>query len=177
MRRTIMSVFPVYLLDFNFSDCPPNDLARGSREWILKMRHRCAAPCQVTCLLVSHCFVLACIECGANISPSQFLLKPLSCHESWSNIPQTGPKISSSLIHHVLIFSKGEMTKKLTHVTHMHWSASANPRSVLSYFNQSRDRVCVTCHDVMTQVFRVWWWPSLHKRPLPWQFICGPPRH
>ena len=177
MRRTIMSVFPVYLLDFNFSDCPPNDLARGSREWILKMRHRCAAPCQVTCLLVSHCFVLACIECGANISPSQFLLKPLSCHESWSNIPQTGPKISSSLIHHVLIFLKGAMTKKLTHVTHMHWSASSNPRSVLSYFHQSRDGVSVTCHDVMTQVFRVWWWPSLHKRPLPWQFICGPPRH
>ena len=29
----------------------------------------------------------------------------------------TRPKISSSLIHHVLIFSKGEMTKKLTHVS------------------------------------------------------------
>ena len=49
----------------------------------------------------------------------------------------------------------------------LHWSASSNPRSVLSYFNQSRDRVCVTCHDVMTQVFRVWWWPSLHKSRSP----------
>ena len=41
------------------------------------------------------------------------------------------------------------MTKKLTHVTHMyimwslHWSASANPRSVLSYVHQSRDSVTV----------------------------------
>lgn len=101
--------------------------------------------CQVTCLLVSqlvpHCYSRACIECGANVGPSQFLRKPLSCHESWSKIPPlpSGPKISSSNESiHVLIFSKRGDDQKVVSLTR-------GP----CILTQTR-RVCVTCHDLVT---------------------------
>lgn len=125
----------------------------------------------MTCLLVLHCSASVCIECGANTSLSQFLItKPLSRHESlWVmvSIPQTGPKISTDVAIHVLIFSKRGRwpnSEPMGLLVCCQWSSLTNQTSVLLYIHQSDDRVCVTCQDLSGSV---WVWPALHKRPLP----------
>ena len=108
--------------------------------------------CQVTGLLVSqlvpHCYSRACIECGANVGPSQFLRKPLSCHESWSKIPPplpSGPKISSSNESiHVLIFSKRGDDQKVVSLTRGPCILTQTRRCVCD-MSWPRDSQCSVC--------------------------------